>query len=526
MNGSRRIKKVIAVLTALALSAGMLLLLAGCGGDGGGATHAPDNTGPLPTGSGTDATPMVKEGNVALGCPVTFLNVELPQGGELTDGDRETGFHGTINYRKSMSTQITVDLGGITALNAALDALAEKMADGVENGEYASFMKDRSEIKSFGMTRDPNGVVSFYYDLVDVGNLAEHMEAFYPKEAAAVKAALGAAVADKYANIDDAAGMTLYYPYKNKGQFEQLNEYYASFLKTEGYSRFLDAAGEYFLKSKSWDWNLGEPKDQGDEYTLQLTHEQLDNMTEATYTVLTSNGIFGGYKPIMENCKIEPDKNGVLHLDKNVQLAVLRNGEQAAILRAVEVESDRKRKVYDTKGISLRSDVLYVNRINDLEAADVTIRLSKDKKSGEVQIQNIELEDNSSGIAGGKNSVDLMNWEGLAVLTGPDLIVPARDESGRIRPYEEWTRPGSTTWSAVPVSSEVEQLVFVAGVGMDGLNGKLAMREGARLVEHDGIDLCQDVEIVGTLDEDALTRGTANATKEGQWYADDQCART
>ena len=113
MNGSRRIKKVIAVLTALALSAGMLLLLAGCGGDGGGATHAPDNTGPLPTGSGTDATPMVKEGNVALGCPVTFLNVELPQGGELTDGDRETGFHGTINYRKSMSTQITVDLGGI-----------------------------------------------------------------------------------------------------------------------------------------------------------------------------------------------------------------------------------------------------------------------------------------------------------------------------------------------------------------------------------------------------------------------------
>ena len=372
-----------------------------------------------------------------------------------------TSFEKYYNGKKSSTynpdlTLAFVDLGGITALNAALDVLAEKMADGVENGEYASFMKDRSEIKSFGMTRDPNGVVSFYYDLVDVGNLAEHMEAFYPKEAAAVKAALGAAVADKYANIDDAAGMTLYYPYKNKGQFEQLNEYYASFLKTEGYSRFLDAAGEYFLKSKSWDWNLGEPTDQGDEYTLQLTHEQLDNMTETTYTVLTSNGIFGGYKPIMENCKIEPDKNGVLHLDKNVQLAVLRNGEQAAILRAVEVESDRKRKVYDTKGISLRSDVLYANRINDLEAADVTIRLSKDKKSGEVQIQNIELEDNSSGIAGGKNSVDLMNWEGLAVLTGPDLIVPARDESGRIRPYEEWTRPGSTTWSAVPVSSEVE----------------------------------------------------------------------
>ena len=64
------------------------------------------------------------------------------------------------------------------------------------------------------------------------------------------------------------------------------------------------------------------------------------------------------------------------------------------------------------------------------------------------------------------------------------------------------------------MSGQVEQLVFVAGVGMDGLDGKLAMREGARLVEHDGIDLCQDIDIVGTLDQNTLTRGTANAAKE------------
>ncbi len=111
---NRRVKSISAVLTAFVLAAGMLLF-AGCGGpDGGGTTQAPDNTGPvLPTGVKPDATHMVKEGNVALGCPGTFLNVEQPQGGELTDGDRETGFRGTINYRKSASTQITVDLGGI-----------------------------------------------------------------------------------------------------------------------------------------------------------------------------------------------------------------------------------------------------------------------------------------------------------------------------------------------------------------------------------------------------------------------------
>ena len=375
-------------------------------------------------------------------------------------------------------TLACIDLSRIGALNGALDALAEKMTEGIEGGEYADFMKDRSDIKSFGMTRDSKGEVSFYYDLVDVGNFADHMGAFYPAEAAAVSEALEAAVAGRYANIDDAAGMTLYYPYKNKGQFEQLNEYYASFLKTKGYSRFLQAAGDHFLRSKTWDWELGEPKDQGNEYTLQLTHEQLENMTEATYTILISNGIFGGFKPIMENCKIEPDKNGVLHLDKAVQLAVLRNGDRAVLLRAVEVESDRKRKVYNTKGISLRSDILYADRIEDLESADVTIRLSKDKRSGETQIQNIELADDSSGISGGKNTVDLMNWEGLAILTGRDLIVPARDEKGRIRPYEEWIRPGATTWSNVPVSSEVElDVVDIGECSLENVFCQLEIRD-------------------------------------------------
>ena len=390
---------------------------------------------------------------------------------EYYDGKRSATYNPDL-------TLACVDLGQINALNAAIDAMAEKMADDVEGGGYAGFMKDRSDIKSFGMTRDSEGSVSFFYDLVDVGNLVDHMETLYPQEAAAVREALGAAVAGKYANIDDSAGMTLYYPYKNKGQFEQLGEYYAGLLKTKGYSRFLQATREHFLRSKSWDWSLGEPKDSGDEYTLQLTHEQLDNMSEATYTVLIDNGTFGGYTPVMENCKIEPDKNGVLHLEKNVPIAVIKNGDSSEILRAAEVETDRKRKVYETKEISLRSDLLYHARIMDTEAADVTIRMSRDKKSGETQILNIELQDDASGISGGKNSVDLMNWEGLAILTGNDLLVPARDEQGRLRPYGEWIRPGSTTWKNVPVNRKAElEIVGIDDLFVEGAICQIEIRD-------------------------------------------------
>ena len=349
-------------------------------------------------------------------------------------------------------TLACIDLGGIDALNAAIDVMAEKMTEDVEGGGYTGFMKDRSDIKSFGTIRDSGGMTSFFYDLVDLGNFTDHMEAFYPEEAAAVREALGEAVVCRYANIDDSSGMTLYYPYKNKGQYRQLDKYYAGLLGTQGYSGFLKAVGEQFLRSKSWDWELGVPEDHGDEYTLQLTPEQLDNMAEATYTVLIKTGN-GGYRPVLQNCRIEPDKNGVLHIEKNVPLAVLKNGDSRSILIAKEVETDRRRRVYDMRGMLL-SDLIDARILDDSENIGVTIRLTSDKRSGEMQIQNIELEDDASGISAGKNSVDLMNWEG--VLVGSLPFVPTRDEKGRIHPWSEWITPRDAIWKTVSVSNEVE----------------------------------------------------------------------
>ena len=160
--------------------------------------------------------------------------------------------------------------------------------------------------------------------------------------------------------------------------------------------------------------------------------------------------------PYMENCKIEPDKEGVLHLKKNMQLAVIRKGSAIKPIRAKEVESDKKRAVYATQGISLWSDLLYNEHIEDLEAADATIKFMKNKKSGEIEIQDIVLDDGVSGISGGKTSIDIADWEGIACLAGADFFIPARDGAGRLRPFREWIRTGTTIWSFYTVDNEVE----------------------------------------------------------------------
>ena len=57
---------------------------------------------------------------------------------------------------------------------------------------------------------------------------------------------------------------------------------------------------------------------------------------------------------------------------------------------------------------------------------------------------------------------------------------------------------------------------------MHRLDGKLPMSQRAGLVEDHSVDLRQNIHIVGTLDEDTLARGTANAAEEREGHADDQ----
>ena len=73
---------------------------------------------------------------------------------------------------------------------------------------------------------------------------------------------------------------------------------------------------------------------------------------------------------------------------------------------------------------------------------------------------------------------------------------------------------------------QMQQLVLVAGIGMDGCHGKLSVGQRARLVEDHCVQPRQRVHVVGALDEDALARGAADAAEEGEGHADDQGAGT
>lgn len=76
------------------------------------------------------------------------------------------------------------------------------------------------------------------------------------------------------------------------------------------------------------------------------------------------------------------------------------------------------------------------------------------------------------------------------------------------------------------MGGQMEKFFLIERFGMDGLNGKNALGEGAGLVEGHRADIGQGIHIAASLDEDAPSRCTAKAAEEGQRHTDDEGTRT
>ena len=361
-------------------------------------------------------------------------------------------------------TLTCVDLSKIGSAVEALDKMARKMSSSVRGGDFSLLMKSRAESKSFGLAKNAKGQVSYYFDLVDLWDLADQMKQMYPGEAEAVQNALDAAVIEHYTNVEHTKGISLYYPLRNKGQYSELGKYYSDLLEKSGsaqaYGSFLITSNRRWMRSKARDWTLGEPIDNGNEYVLRLTQDQMDNTVGVYYSILQKDPL-GGYTTRVKHCKIDPDKNGTVRLSKSLPLICARVGGYDYLLRVEQVEKDRKRSVYRTLNTALDSDVGYLRHRDDIEEIPITIQFSINKKK-EIQILSVTGDDSDIGL-GGKTTVEIGNWEEMSTSTDNEYAVPMRDSEGRILPFSEWNRPDVISWRDFPTDSTFELVMVNSG---------------------------------------------------------------
>ena len=207
---------------------------------------------------------------------------------------------------KNRLTISVIDLSRIGDVEAALDALFSSVDAPVDVDSYVRMARGRVGAEEFGLAS------GMHYDLVDIVSMAGYYTDAAPGEAADLIAAVnGAVVYNRAMNVENANGLTLYYPHytplfyiypltdPQNGMILPVQD--LAFAK--GYTAFLEAYVKTLTGEPLGDWNavdgsvVAEAADDGVRVRLNVPAEQasmVDSVRLVSMAAFDDSGI-GGY---------------------------------------------------------------------------------------------------------------------------------------------------------------------------------------------------------------------------------------
>ena len=332
-------------------------------------------------------------------------------------------------------TLACLDLGKVEKVSAAMDELFGVMSGDLGEGRYSRLARIRDNTKRYGMS----GVTSKgdSLDLVDLAGIARGVSQLHEREAQALLDAIEEMVVYKDGNVSDACGVSVYYPYDNQRYFLRAGKYvYETITSSEGYRTYVADFTDIWLSGSAKERvKLPGLSEGGEELTLTLTEEQLEHLSSAQYTILMEFENGDGtkaYAPIISECRVEPDENGVIRVDLDQKLLVAESGGEQLLLCVTQSAADEESVTY-YGGVRLFQNATMRLNINALRK-DVGISYGVKRATDEVSIKTVFTSDENLPY-NGKSDISIENWHyfgyPLAALT------PAY-EDGALLPYSEW----------------------------------------------------------------------------------------
>lgn len=330
-----------------------------------------------------------------------------------------------------------MDLSKIDIVTEAMDKLFEMMAEELDDGDYKKLAKIRSNTKTF---QKGSGL-----DLVDLGHASKMVSDMYSKQSKELTKALEKFVIYQATNVASTYGVSVYYPYESQEEYTRFELLETDLSASEGYTSYFENYADIWLNgvpSSEWETNLLELANASEieavedknQLVLQLSDKQLQEMSAAYYTILCDYGD-GDYNPVLMNCEIEPDKDGLLKVDLEQELIVAVSGESTdeQFLMFKEVEQREDGILYQSVSTTV-SGPFGVFDYTTQEPVAVNLFESKD---GDIYINSMNYI-SEDATPDGKQTVNLEHWDTLScVYSG---YHPLYDENNNLLPYNQWRK--------------------------------------------------------------------------------------
>lgn len=271
--------------------------------------------------------------------------------------------------------------------------------------EFSKISRSRSSSKSFGRITDEQ----YDYDLVDLRDLIDNLPHEYKEEKEKVYAALEDLVVYQKTDMNNANGVSIYFPYENKADIVSNLKIYKEFNFAYSYYNFISSFASRLTGKKESNWDITKSKIElleDRKISLTLPKDVVDNYSSADYIIFEKNSD-GYFTPLFKGSDVVLNGNVLSTTVTNKSIKVTSKNGESMYLTAIEALDG---KDYVKYNIPITLSKMNIDTLEfDIIGAYIEFIVDSEHKDGYVsQVYPMDVNENDTY---SKIDIDINNWD-------------------------------------------------------------------------------------------------------------------
>ena len=349
-----------------------------------------------------------------------------------------------------------MDLSRIGGVEEGLNALYSRVGGYLDSESFPPVARARSNAKEFGRFG-----TEALLDLVDIEHLSSLMSADYPAEARRLSDALNYFVIYNRSNVSNANGVSMYYPYSNREHASEQAQLYQAFGFADGYTGYMEKFIAFLEDLPMAEWDLRRAlsgqirslpgSEDAVRVFIELTEEQVQNYSGATYQVLRKEG--DSYKIIYSSSDVELDPDGMLYANYAGRMQMVQftgSGDTHHIVMFEKERTDAYIRYHVPIYLANDGD-------GDTDWRLVWLQLQTDTDGQNARMLSVvPIEEDGSSLAA-RQLINIYDYDKVMFM---DLgsSSPTLDDNDNLLPYFDWDLGiwASNEWGQVWLDKEMQ----------------------------------------------------------------------
>lgn len=323
--------------------------------------------------------------------------------------------------------------------------------ENVERRLFASLSTSRNDVKAFGKSSN------YSYDLIDLVALTKEFENDYPQEAEELKKSLEEMIVYEDGNVENASGVSIYYPYENMKNVSQYLKEYQQFGFANEYYKYLLNFSSIVVEGNKKESQalenaklLTEKSEKAQRLSLELSQNEAKKYAGSKYCILQKvEDMKDCYMPIYWDTDLTLNGTTLTANYNNKVLTIVSEDEQY-VTTLWELDSNDKYIRYQVPSVMFS----YGEEISDFKIIRAYFILHVDRQTLDVKLAGVVPADDLDNHLAAKNYIDINDYQEIQFLSS--IMKVQFDKNGHPKSIRDWKSTGTLQGVSVTTKEKFE----------------------------------------------------------------------